>query len=277
MKNTLSILLLTLFFCPALNAQPAKRMAVLDSMYRCGDSLWGYQLSVPVKMIYPRPVERTPGKSSYISHLASCSDEHENASYIFGVNCVAEGVWIDDDSSYYDGLREQLKKRFSVVNYDTSYNLGEYHVLFMHGKVKDDGRFGSARFFVRANRIYVQAATYPAANGSDRVTAFFRSFSPWTLPQAHWQKFATPDASFTTWAPAPFDAVALEPRLKQVGFTDEFVAYDSARANSYSIQSTNSHPYFWSTGFSELAKGDIAGALQARDSLLYSRATMNGT
>lgn len=272
MKNIFLVLLFPL----VLHAQPAARMPVLDSMYQFDDNLWGYKVSVPTKMVYSKPAVQNTSQG-FISHLSSCSDDHEKASYLFGVNCVPEGVWIADDSSYYESMKETLKQRFSVVTYDTTYTIGEYHVLFMHGKVKADGRIGSARLFVRGNKIYVQAVDYSDPNGSDRVTAFFRSFSPAFLPWAHWQKVATPDGSFSTWAPAPFNGIAVEPKLKKAGFTDIYVSYDSARANCFSIQCSNTHPYYWSLGFPEMAKVDIAGAWQERDTLLYSRATINGT
>ncbi len=282
MKNILRLLIIALYLHPAaLTAQQVARPknsspSVADSMYLFKDTVFGFRLLVPSKMVYTRPAGPHTDQQ-IIPRQYECRDDRENAIYLFGVNSLPEGLRISDDSIYYSSLKQELKEHFSVVDYDTSYRAGDYVVIHLLGKAKESNKFASIRYMVRGNRFYIQAAYYPAVSGgSARITNYFRSFSVLDLPVHPWQKTTTPDASFTTWTPAPLRVLPTDPSLLATGITKQYVSYDSIRANTFAIICSRPNPYYWSSSASALLKEKIMADFLEKDSLEYYKPIANG-
>ena len=280
MKHPLRLLLLTLSLYPTLipaqtQTQTPTQTPSRDSMYTFTDPNLAFRVMVPLKNVTKSPLQKS-SDDRVISQLYYCTDSKENVDYVFGVNSIPPSRFVENDSIYYADLRKFLRKTiFSQLSLDTSFRQAGYIVIELSGKLKTNNKPSYYRLLARGNRWYVVFASYPMPGGTEKVRAFFRSFTPLDLPTRPWQKSRTPDSSMSTWTPYPLISSPFDSATRSIVELHD-ISYDSIRANTYTIIRSRLNPYYWTLSDSAFLQERIAVGMNEYDSLIYKKLVSNG-
>ena len=248
-----------------LESRPVNDKAL--SLTRFTDSALAFTMLVPIQ---PTPIaQRNPGG---ISHIYLGSDLQEGTYYFFGANSVNPGRYIENDSTFFQGLKKEVTKKLKQVDYDTSWIDNERLIVEYRGPMKDAEMTMCVRYIDRGDRWYSLLAMYPLTGPTPKVKAFFSSFSELDYPAHTWRKTLSTDSAFTAWTPQPFSD-----RQKDSSGTETYISYDSSRSTSYVVVAYKLSPYYWSLSDSAFWEDRIkAHVLHYRDSLTEKKAVHNG-
>ncbi|MEO8820779.1 MAG: TraB/GumN family protein, partial [Ginsengibacter sp.] len=212
--------------------------------------------------------------SSIRQELNISSDPESGAYFLFGTNEASPGYTLENDSLILATIGESQKPKFKKMLIDTMYVKNGGRSLDIGGMMVQAPLMLKARYQFRGNRWYGLVAIYDTAKDVASVQKFFNSFT--TIDYAHeqWNKYASPDNTFSTWAPIPFNY-----KGNLTGNDGDamckYESYDSSRGDNYGVVVQDFSKYYWQKSDSALWN-ELIKRHQINDSLLSKKAIANG-
>lgn len=211
--------------------------------------------------------------SSIRQELNISGDPATGAYFFFGTNEANAGYTLENDSLILAKISESQKPKFKKMDVDTMYIKNGLRNLDISGMMVQAPLMLKARYQFRGNRWYGLVAIYDTAKDVTSVQKFFNSFSTIDYAHAQWNKYASPDNSFSTWAPIPFNYKGNltgndgDPMCK-------YESYDSSRGDNYEVVVQDFSKYYWQNSDSALWD-ELIKRYEINDSLLLKKATIN--
>ncbi|HEX4851776.1 MAG TPA: hypothetical protein VFV08_13250, partial [Puia sp.] len=224
----------------------------------------------------PQVFENPHGEKSkdFNSFLNIAVDVKEGVYYFFGVNGVARGRYIQNDSIYLRSLQSDAIKKLSEVTIDSpSFYHGNRMAEFT-GLAPQNGLQVRTRYIIRGNQWYALVGMCSSPSKFPQIDRFFNSLSFLDFPEARWSKVNSPDSQFSSWCPSVLVPGSADDNDQSVD--GNFNAFDSARSDNYSVVAMHFAPHFWSESDSAFWADRIAAHLGYADSLIYKKPITNG-
>jgi uncharacterized protein YbaP (TraB family) len=242
--------------------------------YLFKDSLNGFQVVLPAK---PQLMNDMQGnKTGDVSkpEIYVSVDGKTGAYYLVGVNTIAPGRYIENDSIYIREVESNATgKNMSLVR-DTSYLKNGYRVLQVEGRMKANGLWAVTRYFLRGNRWYALITIYDSLGSRPAYDDFFDSFEMLDYPSIPWAWRTSQDSLFASWAPANIHIMKGDDSDKSTVVL--YNAFDSIQALGCDVVSWTLPKYYWSNSDSAFWESRMSSRISENDSLLYKKAVSNG-
>lgn len=243
-----------------------------DSVYAFSEPSLGFRVETPVKINkYKDPSVAAGGADSRVFMGA---DEREGIYYFFGVNRIAKGRYIDNDSTFLINLEKNLASKLTTITHDTTFLFEGRRVLEFQGPMKGADLMMRTRYINRGNRWYALLVMYPVSAPRARATRYFNSFSLLDYPAHPWISSFSPDSLFSTRTPSPLVIAAPDSSLSSVD--RKYDSPDTITENNFSVVAYHLSSYFWALSDSAFWAQRLAGHISARDSLVYKKRVSNG-
>lgn len=235
------------------------------------DSVLAFSVEIPSKA---ESADNLAGKreKGMNSHISVSVDNRSGTYYMFGVNEVAPGFYIENDSTTFENIRTNLKEQFSNVDLDTMYTKNNSRVLEYSGRMKQ-GIYMRTYYRFRGNRWYSLVAMYNSSNPDAFIDRFFSSFTFLNYPALKWERQVTADSAVAAWAPGIFEK---SEDTGTVNATITYRAFDSTRADSYYIFEQSYSKYYWQSSDSIFWKNLVDQNVSYNDTLLHKAYVYNG-
>lgn len=211
--------------------------------------------------------------TSIRQQLNISTDPSTGAYFFFGTNEASPGYTLENDSTILAKIDESQKAKFKEMDTDTVYVKNGARILDICGMMAQAPLTLKARYQFRGNRWYGLVAIYDTAKDITSVQNFFNSFT--TIDYAHerWDKYASPDNAFSTWAPIQFNY-----KMNLTGNDGDpmskYESYDSSRGDNYGIVVQDFSKYYWQNSDSALWD-QLIKRYELNSSLLFKKAITN--
>ena len=184
---------------------------------------------------------------------------------------VKPGYHIPDENKVHDQYYEAMQKQFSDLHKDST-TLDSAKLIKLTGKNKGQpGIFMNTISIVKDGRnIVLMVLGDSASLHSSSVQSIFSSFHFISHPSVNWQKYESPDSTFSSYAPAP-----IRSHFYKWGNKLQWVSYDTTTATSYQVIPDTLGKYAWYSSDSLFWKKRI-GEDTANENCLEFKDVVNG-
>lgn len=240
------------------------------------DSVLAYSIDLPGKRQSANDLAKTVDKSVK-SNLNICIDEQSGAYLFFGVNEMAKGYYLENDSTYTSSIKSNISGKIIEKTLDTTYFKNNNRILEYAGTMQESNLVMKTYYEFRGNRWYSLVALYNAAKKPASVDRFFQSFKLLEYPEISWKLNTSEDGKFSTWTSSDWtlvnDTSTIEDKSDQ---SITYTAYDPTRSDSYSVVESKLNKYYWFNEDSTFWKAVVTANTAYNDTLLWQREVTNG-
>jgi uncharacterized protein YbaP (TraB family) len=251
-----------------INPQKEQTEAVISTFT---DSIIGVSFTTPGRLTYNEKLSNKKDESWKISCFTG-ADQATGALVMLFSKEVTAGYHIPDENRVHDNFFELMQAQYSDLHKDST-TMENAKMITVTGKnIRQAGLFTRASSIVRNGRhIILIVLSDSSTLNSSTVQAVFSSFHFIRHPSVNWQKYGSPDNTFSVYAPSP-----VKEHFYKEGNSLQWVSYDTTTATSYLVIPDTLGKYTWYSSDSLFWKARL-GDDTARDKLLEIKDVVNGS
>lgn len=222
-----------------------------------------------------RMLRENPSAYGWSFDCYGYSDPSSGNYYMVLVKDTRNGYYLmNDTSAFHDARENTINNGAEMVSCDTLRYEG-YAAANMKAVYPQTNLEMLSFTLCRGNRIYMLMGLHEKGKGDTvAIARFLHSFRLMNHLSGAWQEQASPDRSFTAWAPTTIER--LHTRDEDTS-SIIFSAYDSLSTISYQVQKEALPSYYWTKSDSSLFAYLLSTQYQQwNDSLLLQREVQNG-
>lgn len=234
------------------------------------DSIMGVSFVTPARLTYNEKLSSIKEEGWKVSNFSG-ADKSTGAWVMLFSKEVTPGYHIPDEQLVHDNYYEKIKSQYSDLHKDSS-TLDNTKMIRVTGKsILQPGIFLNAVSVVKNGRyIVVLLIGDSVALSSPVMQGVATSFHFIPHPAVNWQKYASPDSTFSAFTPSPIRGHFYKSRDKL-----QWVSYDTTTATSYLIIPDTLDKYRWYSSDSLFWKARL-GYDTAKEQLLDIKDVVNG-
>jgi uncharacterized protein YbaP (TraB family) len=234
------------------------------------DPLNAYKIYLPVK---PKPLDRMTGSdnSTLKVNLMISSDPQTGSYYIFGPTVVLQGFALQNDSTTFITVHDNLLSKTQNVTRDTSYMLDGMRILEINGSMANGAMLTRAKIILRGNRYYTLLVMYGPGKWNSSAEEALSSFQVINYSFNEWSMQTSPDSLFSTWAPGKFSFFKETKDSSKITNTENISSFDSSSCNTYSLKEDTLEKYYWAKDDSTFWNRQKNYYLSKSDTILSER------
>lgn len=229
----------------------------------------------------PKPAKKEEKEQNGIKSSTSYSytEPDGSAHYMFQLNEMKPGYYLDGDSAYFTQVRQGLEEKGTQVSMVIDSFQG-FPACRIEGKIGEDNVRFKMMVVNRGNRVHLVIVS-ALENSIDKpeIEKFLGSLELLPYKKTVWKQYKAPDGSFTVMAPGPVEMKA-ENKTADEEDADEqttpYVSLDAASTTSYEVIKNKIDPYYSAENDSILREEMGAAYKQYADSVLSKKAVANG-
>ncbi len=203
------------------------------------DSIMGVSFTTPVPLTYN---EKFSSKKDNAWKIACFTGMTRSGTLIMLFSKeVKPGFHIPDENKIHDQFYEAMQKQYSDLHKDST-TLDSVRLMKLTGKNNEQpGILLNTISIVKGGRhIALMVLGDSASLYSSSMQSIFSSFHFISHSSVNWQKYESPDSTFSSYAPAP-----IRPHSYKWGNKLQWVSYDTTTATSYEIIPDTLGKYTW--------------------------------
>ena len=203
------------------------------------DSIMGVSVTTPAKLTYNEKFSNKKDDAWKITCFTGM-DRSGGLIMLFSKE-LKPGYHIPDENKVHDQFYEAMKKQYSNLHKDST-TLDSAKLIRITGRNNEQPDIFMNTFsIVKGGRqiLLMVLADSPTLHSSS-MQSVFSSFHFIAHPPMHWQKYGSPDSSFSSYAPAP-----IRPHIYKAGNKLQWVSYDTTTATSYHVIPDTLGMYTW--------------------------------
>ncbi len=220
------------------------------------DSVMGVSFATPARLTYNEKFSSKKDDSWKIVCFTGM-DQSGTLIMLFSKE-VRPGYHIPDENKVHDLIYEAMKEQYSNLHKDST-TLDSAKLIKLTGKNKEQPNIlMNAISVVKGGRhIILMILGDSTTLHSSPMQSVFSSFHFISHPTVNWQKYESPDSTFSSYAPAP-----IRPHFYKGENKLQWVSYDTTTATSYQVIPDTLGKYSWypsdSLFWKERIDGDTA-------------------
>jgi len=200
------------------------------------DSIMGISFATHARLTYNEKFSSNKDKSWKVTCLTGI-DQSGAVVMLFSKE-VKPGYYIPDENVVHNQIYEAMQKQYNNLHKDSTI-LDSAKMIMLTGQNKEQSGISMNMIsIVKGGRHIVMMMI----GDSSTMQSVFSSFHFISHPAVHWQKYKSPDSTFTTYAPA-----AIKPHFYQDGNKLQWVSYDTTTVTSYQVIPDTLGKYTWYT------------------------------
>jgi uncharacterized protein YbaP (TraB family) len=201
------------------------------------DSIMGVSFATPVQLTVNDKLSGKSGKKDDSWKNSCFTGIDRSGNFIMLISTeVKPGYHIPDENKIHDQFYEGIRKQYSNLHKDST-TLDSTKLIKITGKnIEQPGIFMNTISIVKDGRHILLMVL----GDSSSLPSVFSSFRFISHPSVIWQKYESPDSTFSSYAPAP-----IRPHFNKWGNKMQWVSYDTTRATSYEVIPDTLGKYTW--------------------------------
>jgi len=225
-------------FFQSFKIKPLKEEAP-GTVHIFADSIMGVSLATPTMLTYN---EKFSNKKDDAWKITCFTGIDQSGAYIMLFSKeVKPGYHIPDENKVHQLYFEAMQKQYSDLHKDST-TLDSAKLIRLIGKniQQPDIQMNTISIVKGGRHIVLMVLGDSSTLQSSPMRSVFSSFHFISHPPVHWQKYGSPDSTFSSFAPSP-----IRPHLYKGGNKLQWVSYDTTTATTYHIIPDTLGKYTW--------------------------------
>jgi len=229
----------------------------------------------------PKPAKKEDKEENGIRSSTSYSytEPDGSAHYMFQLNEMKPGYYLDGDSAYFMQVRQGLEEKGTEVSMVIDSFQG-FPACRIEGRIGDDKVWFKMRVVNRGNRVHlVIVSALEKSVNKPEIEKFLGSLELLPYTKTVWKQYKAPDGSFTVTAPGPIEMKEEKANEDEESVEEKITSYvslDAASTTSYEVIKNKIDLYYSTENDSTLREEMGAAYKHHADSVLSKKTVTNG-